>query len=682
MRIKFGHSIADIIRYVIIAIISGLVYFFTYRIGAEWLIFFTCLVFTSAATIELRLKPGHIFPIITEIILCIIGTAFGLYISATISLIGHYMMVEFGIPSILLFSLFIHGLPGIIPGALFCFGLYALLRCLKIPAKISAFITPLPVIILSLANYFVFSFRGNELTPADFSSWRTAMNVAGGYKFSFWHPFCLVYAPVILWTISLIRLSSSRRRTGAKPLLKSIIFLIIALISFASLILGIKEISKTKEPQYWGDKGATMNGYITNFCLLLNDYAISAPPGYSTEEYEGLFVSAPYATDYNGSRPDIIVIMNESFSDLRIYEDILGEYDNVLPYFDSLSEGTEYSTAGYAYASVFGGNTANSEFEFLTSLPTAGLPYGTIPYSIYISSPIYSLPRYLSELGYATTAMHPFYQNSWNRTKIYPLMGFDNMLFIDDFYYSDKDLIRVPSSLSESSGCMSDECSYSNLLDLIDNEDDSTPHFYFMVTIQNHGGYELANEREAVTDYISGLADDSTEQSNVFLTNMRRSDDAFNYLLEELSSRDGEFVVLMFGDHQPMLPGVTDSISDLPGSRSFMVPYVLWTNFELPASAASGDSADGSAEGSSTSINYLALDILNAAGLPLSDYYQVISNIRTYIPIINTTGYYSSQENSWMPPITGEMENEDANVINSYYGLRYYSLFDYDSASS
>lgn len=56
--------------------------------------------------------------------------------------------------------------------------------------------------------------------------------------------------------------------------------------------------------------------------------------------------------------------MNESFADLKAVGDLQTSKD-YMPFFRKLKENT---IKGYTYSSVFGGNTANSEFEFMTEI--------------------------------------------------------------------------------------------------------------------------------------------------------------------------------------------------------------------------------------------------------------------------------------------------------------------------
>jgi phosphoglycerol transferase MdoB-like AlkP superfamily enzyme len=90
------------------------------------------------------------------------------------------------------------------------------------------------------------------------------------------------------------------------------------------------------------------------------------------------------SSDKKEELPNIIVVMNESFSDLKVLGDFTTNED-YMPYLHSLLNGAENTVTGYLNVSVCGGNTANTEFEFLTGNSMAFLPQGSIPYQQYIT---------------------------------------------------------------------------------------------------------------------------------------------------------------------------------------------------------------------------------------------------------------------------------------------------------
>ena len=129
-------------------------------------------------------------------------------------------------------------------------------------------------------------------------------------------------------------------------------------------------------------------------------------------------------------KPNVIAIMNESFADLKAVGDLQTSKD-YMPFFRKLKENT---IKGYTYSSVFGGNTANSEFEFMTGNTLAFLPDNSVPYQLFLRSKTAGLTYTLKDQGYSPCyALHPFYKTGYGRYKVYPLMGFDKFYTSDNF---------------------------------------------------------------------------------------------------------------------------------------------------------------------------------------------------------------------------------------------------------
>ena len=72
-------------------------------------------------------------------------------------------------------------------------------------------------------------------------------------------------------------------------------------------------------------------------------------------------------------RPNMIVIMDEAFSDLAVLGEVKSSED-YMPFIHSLQRGADNTVTGNLNVSVLGGNTANTEFEFLTGHTMAFLP--------------------------------------------------------------------------------------------------------------------------------------------------------------------------------------------------------------------------------------------------------------------------------------------------------------------
>ena len=83
-----------------------------------------------------------------------------------------------------------------------------------------------------------------------------------------------------------------------------------------------------------------------------------------------------------------------------------------MSYFYSLEKNT---IRGNTYVSVFGGQTPNLEWEFLTNNSMAFMPHRTVPYQQYIRKKSYSLATTLKAQGYVANAIHPWYGSGYRR---------------------------------------------------------------------------------------------------------------------------------------------------------------------------------------------------------------------------------------------------------------------------
>ena len=131
-----------------------------------------------------------------------------------------------------------------------------------------------------------------------------------------------------------------------------------------------------------------------------------------------------------GKTPNVIVIMNESFSDLSVVGDI---ETNVpyMPYIDSIQDET---IQGNAYVSTIGTGTSNTEYEFLTGNTMAFLPAGSNAYQLYVKEQQPSLVSTLMSQGFSANAFHPYFESSWNRPQVYEDMGFEDFISVEDLF--------------------------------------------------------------------------------------------------------------------------------------------------------------------------------------------------------------------------------------------------------
>lgn len=503
------------------------------------------------------------------------------------------------------------------------------------------------LMLLATASAYLFHFRGNLLHPADFFALKTALNVAGQYNYAvprevalswFWWGLSLfvlcrlpdaVLLPKALW-----------RRLGAAGL---------TLATLAVTIYGIRDI----RPNTWSNEGATRNGYFLNFAVGLRDCFPGKPEGYSQEALDTLARDYPSQSAPPSALPNILVVMNESYADFSVLGSAPKTNQPVTPFADALREDTQ---RGYALCSVFGGGTANSEFEFLTGLSMGNLPTGSCPYQQYVHAPIPSLVHYLNALGYRTMATHPFLASGWNRTAVYPLLGFQEMTFLDDYPY--EDVVRE---------YISDRETYDYILRQLDQSQEK-PLFLFGITMQNHGDYIYQGDHYTQSITLTD-APGAYPMAEQYLSLLHTSDEAMAYLLGQLSDFPEDTIVLFFGDHFPQVEG--DFFQTLHGGPleglsqqqlQFTVPCFLWANFDIPETSLE-----------TTSLNYLGVHLLEAAGLPLPPFYQFLKQMEQTVPAVNAHGYYSLTDQTYLPQ--EDAQGQEAHWLDQYAILQHNALF-------
>jgi len=527
--------------------------------------------------------------------------------------------------------------------------IYLIVGRLKLAAGISSTLFYL----IGTANHYVYEFRGRTLFPADFVSLRTAINVAGSYDYS---PDIIQIQTFIALCLYLsLLILAPRIHERAVPVPRVLVSLSASCLCFYLVFFGTGAMDALGlEPSLWSTRG---NGLMLNMSLSLKCSIGNEPPGYSPEAVAD--IAAAYASDSVADRqlPNVVVIMNESFADLRV----LGEFETnreVTPFLDSL---VDEAITGFAYSSVFGGTTANAEYEFLTGNTTALLPEGSVPYQLYVNDHTSALPEQLKTLGYTTFGMHPYLESGWNRVPVYEDIGFSEAIFIDDF--ENRKYMR---------NYVTDRSNYENLTRVFARKTKAdAPVFIFNVTMQNHSGYDVPFHTAA---HLVGEMQDEYPTVDQYLTLMRESDMALEYLISYFEGVEEPTVVMLFGDHQPnvsnefhekMLGGPLDSLSVEDLQKRQMTPYFIWANFPIEAP-----------ENTSVSMNYLAPLLLETAGLPLTGYQKFLLELMEALPVVNSVGYVDA--GGVNTAYRDELDPNCAELLNAYEMLEYCEVFEQD----
>lgn len=525
--------------------------------------------------------------------------------------------------------------------------------------SISMAICVAAIAIIGVGNYFVVMFRSNPIVPWDIYSFETAMSVADNYVFSVDWALAEHIAMFILMLIVGVRTNIRLNKKILRPILT--VAMCIPAYFYISYLWqdNLERNTGLNDTLFNAKYMHSKDGFFVSFILDIHFLQIEEPKNYSDEyalsllnEQEVEKVETPEEL------PDIIAIMDETFSDPAV----LGEFEtnkDYMPFVHSILRGEVANTiSGYTDVSVLGGNTANSEFEFLTGNSMAFFPNGSVPYLQYIRDGISTIVPQLEEYGYTTYGTHPYRAKGWNREFIYDLMGFDYRYFQGSFPFEDK--LR---------NYVSDEADFKSILEWRNNTEG--PFFMFNVTMQNHSNYggDFDNFDPQIVAKFKNTS--SNKYLNKYLSLMYETDQDVASLLSELSQSDRKTIVVFWGDHQPndyvVRPIYKEHGLDFDNQtyeqqqQRQKTPFFIWANYDIQEQT-----------NVEISLNYLNILLFETAGLQLDEYQTFRKNLwQGQIPMMNAVGYRNDD---------GDLvEYDDApeeiqNLLNEYQNIQYYRM--------
>lgn len=483
------------------------------------------------------------------------------------------------------------------------------------------------ILIISMINFYLNAFRGSSLTLNDLLAAETAMTVMENYQlFMTWE---LWYS--ILYFVFFICLGFwCKVSFGGKIYHVAISIIAVFVVLFFCVFWKKSDYLQKHGLQghYWNTgENEKLNGFLLSFLINVDEGTMDKPIGYSDRALidikEAILKKENAEKVEEQQLPNIIFIMNEAWSDLRILGNIETN-EPFMPFVDSLSQNT---LKGNLHVGILGGLTANSEFEALTGDSLSFLASSAIPYQLQVNHPMSSIATILKEQGYQTIAMHPSGPAAWNRGKVYPYMGFDDFIEASEFQ-TEYEYIRT---------FISDTCNFNEIIYRYENKEIDKPLFLFNVTIQNHGAYygdldlpievlQVGDTKAENAGYIYDL--------QTYLNLMKHTDQAFEDLVTYFSDVEEPTIICMFGDHQPVLSD--DFYQSIWGStnltkenvmKKYVTPYVIWTNYDTELK-----------EYGDMSANYLGAVLLECAGVELSVYYEFLLELQAEYPVLSHIG--------------------------------------------
>lgn len=422
---------------------------------------------------------------------------------------------------------------------------------------------------LSLTNFIILSSRKTPFTAMDFYLIKDAIKVAGLYvSIVQIILIALLVIAVITGLVFLWRKAPKIEVTIKKTKFYAYAGVQLVLVFLATYGIGITLLFTGAVEGHFGNLAQAYKKYGFSHCFVSSvlDRGIKKSGEYSEEYMESLKKDLddvePEADD---KTPNIIFVQLESFFDPTHVKGITLS-ENPLPNYQKLI--SEYSS-GYLSVPCFGAGTCNTEFEVQTGINIDDFGPGEYPYRTIMKSKVCESMAYdLKKLGYSTHAIHNNDGTFYDRNLVFSHLGYDTFTSIE---YMDG-FEKTPM------GWAKDYV----LTDEIDKALNSTSgtDYVFTISVQGHGDYP-STPMEGYTPEIKVTNFPVAEQQASFeyyVNQIHEMDNFIGELVDKLSERDEETILVLYGDHLPTFD-FTDEM--LTNGDKFQTQYVIWSNFQM-----------------------------------------------------------------------------------------------------
>ena len=519
-------------------------------------------------------------------------------------------------------------------------------------------------VMFNIVNHFVYEFRGTPAMASDIATVGTALEVADGYKIQF--NFYTTVALVMLFDFIMLG-----RVIKCEPVFKKVshrlcgiaVMAIVSVTGFSQLVMTDMVSNRGLYLSLFNPmRSYQQYGSIACFARGIKLSVPEKPNGYSLKKVEE--ITSKYTSDTvdpNKKRPNVIVVINEAFSDPQVLGDIETNEDYMPFIHDLMKNGN--CVSGTTYASIVGGQTANTEYEFLTGNSMAFLPKGTVAFQLYLRHAMPSLVTELKSEGYTgNSATHLQKARNYNRDKAYPLLGFDK-------FYDYTNMI-VPFVKMRNNA--TDQCTYDNITHDYEQQRKLTdaPYFGYTMTIQNHSSYDVPFDNFDDKRIVVENAD--APDLGYYLSLIKYSDEMFENLINYYKNTNEPTVILLTGDHQPRIHDESmDSITngewrnwnDEEMMRRYEVPFLIWANYDIDKKIVE-----------KTSMNYLQTILMETIDGDLTGFQKFQQDIQKEIPVLTSNGYWGADGKFYS---VDDKNSPYYDLIQEYAMLQYNDMMDY-----
>ncbi|MGL4799595.1 MAG: sulfatase-like hydrolase/transferase [Cellulosilyticaceae bacterium] len=513
-------------------------------------------------------------------------------------------------------------------------GMILMVACMTNKLAYGYLITMVPICTISIINYYKLSMKGEQLSIQDFALAGELATMAGDLEIhiSMHLVWGCVFALIIFLLLREMPHFEVRKRVRTLGIMLSVLTVL------------------TMYDSLYAEEKLVKQGFLLTLVNSARMNNIEKPEGYTKSAIEESLQDVTTQKE-TGVKPNIIMIMSESFFDIRKLEG-LALSENPYKYFDQYCEAF---THGEIVGPKVGGYTAQTEYEALTGYSTDFTGVNNIAYLRYVEEGMHSLVSVLGDSGYKKVAIHPYEGSFYSRDEVYKDLGFDAFITRDDF--------EEPNYINQ---YISDEDAFKRIIQEYETSGQE-PFFAHVVTMQNHTPYGKLDTPtiHSVAPHLEEQVKDTVES---YASSIAETDEALHRLITYFEKVEEPTVIVFFGDHIPIMGDevyeafeffdVEETEDYLKGATT---PYLIWNNYDLPKEVY--PRMDSS---------YLSALLLHQIDFRQDKYFNLLYEKLQLLPAYHSNFYIDQKGNV---KAHESMTTEEEKVLEDMWMVQYDALF-------
>ena len=363
-------------------------------------------------------------------------------------------------------------------------------------------------------------------------------------------------------------------------------------------------------------------------------------------------------------KPNVVVILSESFFDITRLPNLNFSADP-LPNYHALAQAFP---SGRFATNTYAGGTGTAELEILTGVPSGfveGEENLTKISAVGAYDRIPSVVKAFASQGYETAYVHSHTNALYNRTEHMPALGFQTVLFKDDFtegrtyagdYVSDDSLVNQMIAQFEAK---------------------EGPIFLFGLSMENHQPYYAGKYGRPSPVEITSPVLDADELAVVesLIQSLHDADLALAKIVDYFSQVEEPTILVFMGDHLPRpIFGENDTLYDRIGysstaDTSLWSPYEMQWMLETNFLVWNNYGADLDVP-KNLGVNSVGTKLLSWAGLPKPLYYYWVDTAMESMRLYRPRLFIAADGTP-----TSEVPAQYEAVVNRYHTIVYDILY-------